>query len=438
MNKKERLRELRKYNNNEKRIRNFNFNSLLLLIIIFGLGGIAYFLYDNGYFSEQKSVILVTPTATVPSPPTQISPPPTQISPPPTQIPSPPTPTITPPPTPTITPPPTQIPPTPTLVPKSLSYEELVNKNIDLKRKTLELVNEVRLKNRLNPLTLGSNPAAQIHAEDAIKYGYQSHWMANGEKPYMVYSRTGGDSYARENVSSRGWSPKDWIEYNCDSPNVLCNPKTPLEATYLSFEDLMNSKGHRENILDPTHLKLNMGIAWDENKRYYSFVQQFEGGHFTIKNISFKDDYLSFSILNNSYDYTFNDETSVRIVYDPLPQSVLDNEGYHTDKFRSVCVGGGYSSCENRGGENDVAIIRKPLEDGYYYDNMETIELYALEWKLFSSNSILPADKLSISAKLDNAKSMKNPGVYTILFWGKNIASQETELLIKRSFVIEK
>ena len=75
MNKKERLRELRKYNNNEKRMRNFNFNSLLLLIIIFGLGGIAYFLYDNGYFSEQKAVILVTPTATIP--PNQISPPPT-------------------------------------------------------------------------------------------------------------------------------------------------------------------------------------------------------------------------------------------------------------------------------------------------------------------------------------------------------------------------
>ena len=182
MNKKERLRELRKYNNNEKRMRNFNFNSLLLLIIIFGLGGIAYFLYDNGYFSEQKAVILVTPTATIP--PTQISPPPT--------------------PKPTITPTPTQIPPTPTLVPKSLSYEELVNKNIDLKLKTLELVNEVRLKNGLNALILGSNPAAQIHAEDAIKYGYGSHWMANGEKPYMVYSRTGGDSYARENVSSRG------------------------------------------------------------------------------------------------------------------------------------------------------------------------------------------------------------------------------------------
>ena len=237
MNKKERLRELRKYNNNEKRMRNFNFNSLLLLIIIFGLGGIAYFLYDNGYFSEQKAVILVTPTATIP--PNQISPPPTPTATiPPTQISPPPTPK------PTITPTPTQIPPTPTLVPKSLSYEELVNKNIDLKLKTLELVNEVRLKNGLNALILGSNPAAQIHAEDAIKYGYGSHWMANGEKPYMVYSRTGGDSYARENVSSRGWSPKVWIEINCDSPNVLCNPKTPLEATYLSFEDLMNSKGH--------------------------------------------------------------------------------------------------------------------------------------------------------------------------------------------------
>jgi len=314
----------------------------------------------------------------------------------------------------------------------------LVNKNIDLKLKTLELVNEVRLKNGLNALTLGSNPAAQIHAEDAIKYGYISHWMANGEKPYLVYSRTGGNSIISENVSSSGWSPKEWIETNCDSPNILCNSKTPLEATYLSFEGLMNSEGHRENILDPTHLKLNMGIAWDANNRFYSFIQQFEGGHFKIENLEFIEDYLTFSIINKTYEYTFNNVDSVKIYYDPLPENLLTDTGIHPEKFSSYCLGGGYSSCENRH-EYIAGRIIKPPEAPYYYDNLETEDVLAQKWELISSNSLLPADRLNVIAKLDNLESMKIEGIFTIAFWGNDVLTgEETTILIEKSFIIEK
>ena len=61
----------------------------------------------------------------------------------------------------------------------------------------------------------------------------------------------------------------DLMGYTTQNRAIIFSHKVaPIQVTYLSYEGLMNSKGHRENILDPTHLKLNMGIAWDENKRY--------------------------------------------------------------------------------------------------------------------------------------------------------------------------
>ena len=40
----------------------------------------------------------------------------------------------------------------------------------------------------MSPVVLGSNPAAQMHAEDMLAYDYIGHWWADGRKPYIVYT----------------------------------------------------------------------------------------------------------------------------------------------------------------------------------------------------------------------------------------------------------
>ena len=252
----------------------------------------------------------IPPTPMPPTlvPPTPIRMPPTLVPPTPTPMPPPPLP-----PTPTPTPTPTNTPiPQRQIVENELSNEALVNKNMQLKLLALNLINADRLKEGLNKVKLGNNPAAQIHAEDSAKYEYLSHWMLNGEKPYQLYSRTGGTSYANENASSGGWTIEEWESKNCDSIRVICDVRSAEDLIYEQHDSMVNDdliccdNGHRDNILNPAHLLVNIGIATNENGRYHGFFQHFEGGHFTA-NLDYRNDYLSLVIYNNTYKYNFSD-----------------------------------------------------------------------------------------------------------------------------------
>ena len=82
----------------------------------------------------------------------------------------------------------------------------------------------------LLPVVLGSNPAAQMHAQDMLEHDYFGHWWINGMKPYMVYSVTGGKSYVAENAATDGWTLRRWREKDCDSFLVRCVVPKPKEA----------------------------------------------------------------------------------------------------------------------------------------------------------------------------------------------------------------
>ena len=61
----------------------------------------------------------------------------------------------------------------------------------ELRIYALDLINKAREAHGLPSVVLGSNPAAQMHAEDMLANDYMGHWWADGRKPYMVYSETG-------------------------------------------------------------------------------------------------------------------------------------------------------------------------------------------------------------------------------------------------------
>ena len=58
----------------------------------------------------------------------------------------------------------------------------------------LDLINEERVKRGLNPAFMGSNAAAQAHADNLLETCTLSHWDSDGLKPYMKYSQAGGSS----------------------------------------------------------------------------------------------------------------------------------------------------------------------------------------------------------------------------------------------------
>ena len=127
----------------------------------------------------------------------------------------------------------------------------------------LELVNAERAKAGLNPVVLGNNIAAQLHAESALENCFSAHWGIDGLKPYMRYSLAGAYQSNGENGSG-----SDYCITASDGFRAIGSIEQEIRE---AMDGWMNSSGHRRNILDPQHKKVNIGIAWD---RYNTLMYQ--------------------------------------------------------------------------------------------------------------------------------------------------------------------
>jgi len=130
----------------------------------------------------------------------------------------------------------------------------------------LEEINADRLEHGLTPVKLGNNRAAQFHAEDMMDFEYFSHWNTNGVKPYVPYTENGGRANVKENIAT------SW----CEGISCKMNPAELIKKLQhlMVYDDAESNWGHRDNILDPDHSLVNIGLAWNDNNFY--FAQHFE------------------------------------------------------------------------------------------------------------------------------------------------------------------
>lgn len=152
-----------------------------------------------------------------------------------------------------------------------------------LKQHALEQINKDREQFGLEPVQLSRNIAAQKHADDMLATKVLSHWTTDGEKPYMAYSKYGGLGMVVQNVAMSGS-----LEYyrDCTSGDRLCDLLDPFEQIDLHqygmvyADDVCCGNMHRDNILDPFHTEVSIGIAYDA----YTFVmvQNFENNYIKL------------------------------------------------------------------------------------------------------------------------------------------------------------
>jgi len=172
-------------------------------------------------------------------------------------------------------------------LPSTYSQEELVNY-------TLSLINSNRNGYVTNPngtidewiLPTGENypqnvslspvDSAQQHADDMLGNHYFSHWDTQGYKPYMRYTLAGGNGSVDENIA--------WL-YTSGSFDA----KEAIESLewQMMEEDSQWNWGHRDNIIDAFHNKVNIGIAYDSNNLY--LVEDFENDYIAWSNLSRSD-----------------------------------------------------------------------------------------------------------------------------------------------------
>lgn len=100
------------------------------------------------------------------------------------------------------------------------------------------LVNIERVKAGVNPLTFdnGLQSVARAHSRDMLQRGYFSHYTPEGKTPFDRMNEAGIDFlYAGENLAL--------------APD-----------TNLAMQGLMNSLGHRKNILSPNFGRIGIGV----------------------------------------------------------------------------------------------------------------------------------------------------------------------------------
>ena len=323
-------------------------------------------------------------------------------------------------------------------------------RHLEAKRYMLELINEERVKAGVEPVMLGSNVAAQLHAEDALENCFSSHWGLDGLKPYMRYSLAGGYQSNAENVSGF-----DYCYIPSSGYRELASIEWELRE---SMDGLMTSSGHRDTILDPWFRVVNIGLAWDSYN--LTVVQHFEGDHVEYDVVpAIKEGVLTLSgTVKNGIGFLGSTDLLVDIFYDPPPHSLTRGQ-----VSRTYCYDYGHR----------VASLREPLTGDYYYpddeytdtyipcpdpydvpadspparspgeahdlwesayeESQNSAEITTIVRLVTASNWHAKDSSFSVQADLSDVLADHGPGVYTILLWGWHPDAGTTVLISEYS-----
>jgi uncharacterized protein YkwD len=268
----------------------------------------------------------------------------------------------------------------PSSIPISSSPSQLVNY-------ALSLINSDRQLNGLQNVTLSSIDSAQQHADNMLKNGYFSHWDTNGYKPYMRYTLAGGQGAVAENIA---WRKETGNIFGTDVKSALKD----LEWSMM-YDDAASNWGHRDNILNPLHNKVSIGIAYDEHNVY--FVEDFE------------DDYINWITLSVSGSTVQMQGTILKL------SESISNFNIYFDNLNALTTqqlaNSPYNSSYDSG--TYVGNIQAPPESGYYYEQpTDHVLIVASTWKISGSN-------FEIAFDISQAFNQNGKGVYTLYLWTK-------------------
>ena len=294
----------------------------------------------------------------------------------------------------------------------------------DLIQMALRRINQDRDAHDVPPVILGSNPAAQLHAEDMLEHNYLGHWWVDGRKPYMVYTQTGGTSYVSENVASIGWTDREWEERGCDSALVRCGVSSPVSAIsemhqFMVYNDAHADWGHRDNILGKRHRAVNIGIG--TNGKRVTLVQHFEGGAAVASAPPALSSNNRLSLEVEKREPGLRIGEVVTVYYDSPPAAQTPRD---IDRLDSYCLGGSFTA---QCGE-PVASIFAPPPPGYSYPALQTYEVVARSWRETDSRFTFQAD---MGTRLNKS------GVYTVVVWRDSGGATLDEVLVELSLFAE-
>ena len=279
----------------------------------------------------------------------------------------------------------------------------------ELRLFALELINLDRRSHGVPPVRLGSNRAAQAHAEDSVRNGYLAgHWTSDGLKPYMLNTQAGGIGVIAENAAGQIRGSQD-----CDQPTVVCGDIDVLGAIEtlqwsMVYDDAHANWGHRDTILDPIYDTVNVGIAFtDGHVAYYQHFEYTRLDHATAPSLD--DGILSLRLRPQ----TGVEISHIAVYYDSPPTSKRPEE---ISGLKSYCVGGGFTdACER---VEPIARVLEPPPPGSYYVDLSLEDVVADSWAVHEDGSV--------TIEADLRQLVNAGGIYTILVYSN---SERPEIL---------
>ena len=267
------------------------------------------------------------------------------------------------------------------------TFEPSNQSNQSLYYYALSLINKDRQQYGLSNVTLSSESSGQQHAQSMLGNNYFSHWDIYGLKPYMRYTLLGGTGAVSENIAYQ--SSSECVLSVCSG---TIEPKTALEGMEYSMmynDSACCNNGHRDNILNPDHTQVSIGIAYNSSTIY--FVEDFIDSY-----INWTKSTPSYSGTNGELRLSGNLQngasfSDIEVTYDPIvsvmSRAQLDNT---TDYSYGKSVAGVVKSSR------------------YYYQGLDTI--VANDWSVQGGN-------IDISFGLKNLTEQYGAGEYTAIVW---------------------
>ncbi len=289
----------------------------------------------------------------------------------------------------------------------------------------LQLINDARTAAGLNEVTLDDNPAAQSHAEDMRENCVTGHWGTDGLKPYMRYTLSGGEEYSSENVSGSGFCPTNPDRYISKTIDAHIDE---------AMDGLMNSPGHRRNILNPHHRKVNIGISYRRPNLW--LVQHFVSDYLDYATKPAIDNgTLKFSGHTKNGATVIGQALGVQIYYDQPPHGLTRGQLHQTYcyTFGTIIAGLGRPPGPNAYYPTDTFILSGtgcndpydvPIDAAPAMSYFDVKPAFTLPWTtnavwITASKWTTDGNALEVSADLSDLIERYGDGVYTIVLWGE-------------------
>ena len=290
---------------------------------------------------------------------------------------------------------------------------------------TLAVINSERNSAGLQPVALSGVPSGQQHADSMAYFGYFSHWDNQGYKPYMRYTLLGGTGSVEENAA---------LNYCTTSqPNATrelaaaCSLQTVENAINGSEWMMLNNdsaccgNGHRQNILDPLHNRVSLGVAYNSTTVF--LVEDFESIYIGNESLQVSAGTATLQGTILAYQQGWMESQSgaeISVYFDPTPSNIslgdlkpMTSCDQYSELNESV-------SCQYQGAYTPgtpVSTVFYPCPAGRVCSSSGNFT-YAQQWQIAFTTG-----DFQIVFSVSALESAYGSGVYTFYLWPAEVAS---------------